>query len=415
MQAYCSKKTKTSHGQPIMFSAFFYALRAGGLHVSLGEWMTLMQALDSGLVHGNFTDFYYLCRMLLVKSEADFDQFDVVFRTFFKEVEEAGHEPSQAMLSWLENKDAPLLPDLARMLRPDALDPDEVRKTYHDRLQEQDAPHNEGRKWIGRRGFTPFGNSGEKLGGIRVGGRSEYRSAFQVAGERSFRDFRQDSVLELRQFQVALKRLRQFSARLDIPRTEFNLPGTIDDTCNNGGYLRLRFEKPRKNTVKLLLLMDSGGSMYPFSELCSTLFRAVNETRFFKDVRFYYFHNCVYGKVFRSPACAYNDLLDTEWLLRNLSSDYRLILVGDAAMAPEELLHKRGSYRGINNNRSGLEWLELLRAHFPKSVWLNPIKHAVYTGDYWLQTEERIAKIFPMYELSVDGMGEAMRHLMVAR
>lgn len=400
-----------------MFTNFFYYLRARGLDVSPSEWMTLQKALEKGLADNGLTQFYLLCRMILLKSEADFDKFDTCFQEFFHDLAQPNHGITKEMMSWLEDFEEQGQREFDEsMLRDQELDADQVRRDMQKRLQQQKEEHNKGRYWIGRHGTTPFGNSGQLMGGIRVGGNSEMRSAFQIAAERKFRDFRQDRVFDIRQFQVALKRLRQFSSRIELPRTELDLDGTIYDTCNNGGFLKLRMEKPKKNTVKLLMLMDSGGSMKRYAKLCTTLFQAVNENRFFKDVRIYYFHNCIYGKIFNTPECNYGDWVETEWLLKNISSEYKVIIVGDAMMAPEELYHPYGSnYLNINCGATSMEWFERIKAHFPKIAWLNPSLHSDTSYSYFLQTEKALKQVFPMYFLSVSGMTEAMKMLISAR
>ncbi|MBR4079754.1 MAG: VWA domain-containing protein [Christensenellaceae bacterium] len=400
-----------------MFIDFFYYLRKNGLDVSPSEWMTLQKALDLGLADNSVTQFYHLCRMILLKSEAEYDKFDMCFQEFFHALSRPNSGITKQMMEWLEDYEEvgerEFDPDL---LRDDQLDMDEVQRDMQKRIEQQTEEHNGGNYWIGRHGNTPFGNSGQQMGGIRIGGHSEMRSAFQIASERKFRDFRQDRVFDIRQFQVALKRLRQFSSKIELPRTELDLDGTIQDTCNNGGFLKLRMEKPKKNTVKLLMLMDSGGSMKRYANLCTALFKAVNENRFFKDVKIYYFHNCIYGKVFNTPECTYGDWVDTEWLIKNVESDYKVIIVGDAMMAPEELYHPYGSnYLDINCGCSSMQWFERIKARYPKIAWLNPSMHTDTSHSYFLQTEKALKQVFPMYFLSVNGMTEAMRMLISSR
>ena len=175
-----------------------------------------------------------------------------------------------------------------------------------------------------------------------------------------------------RQFQLAFRKLRQFSSRLDIPETELDIDGTVNKTCNNGGCLQIVMQKPRKNAVKLLLLMDSGGTMIPFSSLLNDLFQAVHKSNHYKDVKTYYFHNCIYSKLYKTPECENGDWIDTEWMFRNIDSDYKVIIVGDAAMAPEELYSTTGNYRGPNGGLCGYEWLKLVKRKYKKVVWLNP-------------------------------------------
>ncbi len=398
-----------------MFTGFFYKLRENGLNVSLGEWLTLQDALCQGLHESSLTGFYYLARMILVKSETDFDKFDMTFEECFR----AGKNDrtvTDQMLKWLDKPD---MNDLLHEMNRDymnqmedsvQIDKEDVETKFKDRLRDQDSEHNGGSFWIGTMGKTMFGNTGGNMGGIRVGGQTGYQSAFEVVGARKYKDFRDDRVLTNRQFQLAFRRLHQFSTKLDIPETELDIDGTVDKTCNHGGCLQIVMQKPRKNAVKLLLLMDSGGTMIPYSSLLNELFQAVNKSRHYKDVKCYYFHNCIYSKVYKTPECENGDWIDTEWMFRNLDSDYKVVIVGDAAMAPEELYSANGNYRGPNDGLSGWEWLQLIKRHYKKIVWLNP-KMAPGNAP-WREAETAIKSLLPMYKLTVKGLNDAMIKLM---
>ena len=400
-----------------MFTNFFYTCKAKGLNITLSEWLTLQQALDQGLAGSSLTQFYYLARMILVKSETDFDKFDMAFEETFKGIQ-SENEISKNMMRWLDKSELIDMvdeEDRFRMNEQDGLfhdlDKDEVEAKFKERLRDQDSEHNGGSFWIGSMGKTSFGNAGGNMGGIRVGGQTGYQSAFQVIGARKYRDFRDDRMLDNRQFQLAFRKLRQFSTKLDIPKTELDIDGTIDKTCNNGGCLQIVMDKPRKNAVKLLLLMDSGGTMIPFSSLLNELFQAVHKSNHYKDVKTYYFHNCIYSKLYKTPECENGEWIDTEWMFRNLDSDYKVIIVGDAAMAPEELYSTTGNYRGPNGGLSGWDWLLLLKRHYKKIVWMNP-KMAPGNAP-WREAETAIKGLFPMYKLTVDGLNQAMIKLML--
>lgn len=398
-----------------MFTKFFYTCRAKGLRIALTEWLALQEALEKGLAGSSLTEFYYLSRMILVKSETDFDKFDMAFEEVFKGVQ-SENEISKNMLRWLDKSELIDMvdeEDRFRMNEQDGiftdLDKDEVEAKFKERLRDQDSEHNGGSFWIGSMGKTSFGNAGGNMGGIRVGGQTGYQSAFQVIGARKYRDFRDDRVLENRQFQLALRKLRQFSTKLDIPKTELDINGTVDKTCNNGGCLQIVMERPRKNAVKLLLLMDSGGTMIPYSSLLNDLFQSVNKSNHYKDVKVYYFHNCIYSKLYKTPECENGEWIDTEWMFRNLDSDYKVIIVGDAAMAPEELYSTTGNYRGPNGGLSGYEWLQLMKRHYKKIVWLNPKMAPGHAP--WREAETAVKAMFPMYMLTVDGLNQAMMKL----
>lgn len=397
-----------------MFSNFFYTLKAKGLDVSLTEWINLHEALDKGLCGSSLTGFYYAARSILVKRETDFDKFDLAFEECFKGIK-SENTITDTMLRWLDKSEmTELLTEEERYWMNQqediVVDKEDVETKFKERLKDQDSEHNGGSYWIGTMGKTQFGNMGGNIGGVRVGGSTGYQSAFAVVGARKYKDFRNDRMLDNRQFTMAFRKLRQFSSKLDIPKTELSIPDTIDSTCKNGGYLKIEMERPRKNAVKLLLLMDSGGTMIPFANLLNELFQAIHKSNHYKDVKTYYFHNCIYSKMYKTPECENGDWVDTEWMFRNVDSDYKVIIVGDAAMAPEELYSVTGNYRGPNGGLSGEQWLLLLKQHYKKVVWLNP---KMAPGEApWREAETRVKKIFPMYKLTVDGLNEAMIKLM---
>ena len=396
-----------------MFEEFLYTLRRGGLKVSLTEWMSLMEALDKGLHRSSFTGFYHLCRCLLVKSEADFDAFDRCFLDYFQGVP-AEEEVSQELLRWLDRPNAPLGEyDEQQAELNESLSQLEIEALFQERKREQREQHNCGSYWVGTHGMSVFGNLGMSPAGLRVGGESRQRRAFRVAGERRYRDFRKDSTLDNRQLQVALRRLRQYSGLVDLPATEFDVDGTIRDTAEHAGALNIRYKKPRQNTVKVLLLMDSGGSMEYYGSLCSALFQAVSKVGHFKDLKVYYFHNCVYGRVYDNPSLLPSGALQTDWLLSNLSSEYKVIFVGDAQMAPYELTG--GWYYNRDRDPSapkcGMDWLLRFRDKYQNAIWLNPSDRPSW-GQYWCETYDQIAAVFPMFPLTVQGLEDGMKKLL---
>jgi uncharacterized protein with von Willebrand factor type A (vWA) domain len=398
-----------------MFTAFFFLLRARGLKISLNEWMTLTEALDMGLAGGSLTGFYRLCQSVLVKSEADFDKLDLAFAEFFEGVESPKDLPDE-FWQWLSEGARVRDINDKTMLDDYLLELEELQKRFQERIKEQKERHDGGNYWIGTGGTSTMGHGGYHERGIRVGGESRHKTAVQVAGERRFRDFRQDSILDIRQFQMAFRKLRQYSARLEGPETELDIDETAAKTGDNAGRLTLVWTKPRKNTVKLLVLFDSDGSMLPYGRLCSRLFQAVSKSNHFKDLKVYYFHNCVYEHLYTTPACRRGEWIDSEWALKNLNQEYRLIVVGDAAMAPSELLKKGGnSVIGLYNQSPGLDWLNRFRKKYEKSVWLNPIREEEWEWTYGSHTLQIIKDIFPMFELTVDGLEAGIKKLLVSR
>jgi uncharacterized protein with von Willebrand factor type A (vWA) domain len=397
-----------------MFEDFLYLLRRSSLKVSLTEWTALMEGLEKGLHGSSFTGFYHLCRCLLVKSEADFDRFDRAFLEYFRDVP-FQQEVSQELLDWLDRPD--VLSDYAnwdeaQALKNLGLSEEEIERMLKERMEEQHEEHNGGNYWVGTHGMSTFGNAGLSPNGIRVEGTSQHKRAFRVAGERKFRDFRRDNTLDTRQFQVALGHLRQFSGLVDLPPTEFDVDRTIRDTADHGGVLKVHYKRPRENTVKVLLLMDSGGSMDYYAQLCSALFQAVSQAGHFKDMKAYYFHNCVYGQLYHDPMLLSRNSVPTDWVLSHYPSDYKVIFVGDAQMAPYELL---SGYYGRSASgegpQCGMDWLKLFRNRYPNAIWLNPSQRPAW-GEYWSQTYDAIARVFPMFPLTVDGIGEGMKKLL---
>ena len=397
-----------------MFTSFFYTMRSNGLNISTTEWLTLMDALDKDLAHSNFTDFYYLCRTIFVKNEGDYDKLDASFLEYFKNIKDKKLNLDQ-INEWLHTDS-----EMGEMTDPDRYvdtrserEAAEVHRMFRERLAEQNSEHNGGKYWIGSGGGSEFGRNGRVAGGIKIGDQAGMKTALAVMGERRYKDFRRDTKLTMRQFQVALRELRQYSRKLDLPKTELDIDGTIDSTCNQGGYLKLEFQQPRKNTVKLMLLFDSGGSMYPYSSLCNELFQAVHKANHFKDVKTFYFHNCIYAKLYKTPECASGDWIDTTWAFRNYDKDYKVIIVGDAGMAPEEFKDKNGNYSGPNGGLSGKEWIELFKKKYPHSIWLNPSYHY---GDlnnmYWMESERVIRENIDMFPLTVDGLKRGIKTLM---
>ena len=389
-----------------MFTDFFYLLRKRKVPVSITEWMTLMEALSQGLI-SNLDDFYYLARAILVKSETYFDQYDVAFQEYFKGIE-APADISDKILEWLKdpiNRDS--LTEEERALF-DMMDLDELLREFEKRLAEQTEQHDGGNYWIGRGGTSPFGHSGSHPAGIRVGGQSGGRGAIKIAQERRFRNYRSDLTLDVRQVKMALRRVRQLS-RIGI-EDELDLEETIDATAKNAGEVELRWMRSRKNAVKLLLLMDVGGSMEPFAEVCSLLFSAAHSSSHFKDFQYYYFHNCVYENVYRDMEK--QEEVSTEQLLRTLEPDYKVILVGDARMGITELTEKYGAiYYYQRNETQGVVWLKRMADHFTHCVWLNPEEPR-----YWNHpTVAMIGKIFPMFELNLDGIGDSVKKLVRKR
>ncbi|MDO5127191.1 MAG: VWA containing CoxE family protein [Eubacteriales bacterium] len=399
-----------------MFTEFLYVCRNKGLKVSTTEWITFLDALSHDLAHSSLDGLYYLGRMILVKTESDFDKYDTAFLEYFKEINSGNMEVPEIIMKFLEKGEMDTTGLNKEIYQFDVKrEMEETKRMFRERVTEQNTEHNGGNYWIGTSGGSAFGHHGRNPGGLRVGGQTGMQSAFQVIGERKYQDFRHDKTLDIRQFQVAFRRLREYSSKLDVAKTELDLDQTIDSTCNNGGYLKLEFDKPRKNSVKLLLLFDCGGTMMPFAEMCNDLFQAVHKANHFKDVKTYYFHNCIYSKVYKDAECDLGDWVDLDYLFRHTDKDYKVIIVGDAQMAPEELFDKNGNYRGPNDGMSGYEWNLLFRSRYKKAIWLNPRYHGKLNSLTWMEAESTLAEIYDMYPLTIDGLKAGIKKLMAPR
>jgi len=387
-----------------MFLDFLFHARAVGLKVTVTEWMTLMEALSQGHARSDLACFYHLARSILIKKESQFDLWDRAFASYFKGIEHTFNLDDE-LLDWLSNPVLPKELSPEELAKLKSMDLDELRKKFEETLKKQDERHDGGNRWVGTGGTSPYGHGGYHPSGLRIGGPGGGRNAVQVAELRQFRNLRNDRVLDTRQIGVALRRLRKLAR--DTGPEELSIPKTIDKTARDGGEIDLVFEPPRNNKLKLLLLMDVGGSMDPHSELCERLFSAAHAASHFKKFEAYQFHNCVYENLY-TDMMEYRGIM-TEDLLNRIDQTWTLVIVGDAWMSPYELTHTGGAlYYFHNNAQPGIEWLKRLRNKVPRSVWLNPEPEK-----FWGSAKSiRLVKdIFPMYQFSVDGLTEAVDYL----
>ncbi len=442
----------------MVFSEFFYNLRKRNVPVTLTEWFIFLDALEKNLMDTNFDKFFYISRSLLVKKVEKYDNYTEAFLETFKGVEipldikEAFEqwmqapfdiihmftpeerlrllqspffekfrkslleafkdfkiplEPSEALRKWLQD---PF--ELQGLLSPEQLAAmerltlDELRRLFEERMQEQDERHDGGDHWIGTGGTSPFGEGGQHPSGISLARQTRSHSAIQVAMRRHFRNYRSDLILDIRQIQMALKKLRNLK-RTGLEE-ELDLDETIDKTCKNAGELEIVMMPPRKNRAKVLLMMDAGGSMDPYYMMVNRIFSAANQMKTFKDFKYLYFHNCIYDRLYKNMQ--FRESIETTELLRTYDKDYKIVIVGDASMAHSELFARGGSIDYYNYNPTpGLVWLKRLKHHFEKSVWINPVEPR-----YWYvnSTIWYIGKVFPMFHLSLDGLDEAIKKLL---
>ena len=384
---------------------FLYALRSRGVPVGAQEAVALAEALGHGLHNSSLDRFYHVARAVMVHSERHLDAFDQAFSAHFRGVDVPAAAIHDELLEWLKQAagQRPELTDEERALF-DAMDPEEIERLLRERLENQKERHDGGSRHIGTGGKSPFGHSGAARQGIRIGGKGGGRSAIRVADARLYQGYREDLVLDVRQMQVALRKLRAFNR--EGGERELDIEGTIDATASNAGELEVITRPPRRPDTRLILLMDVGGSMDPYAHLVSRLFSAAKKSTHFKELHTYYFHNCVYGRVYGSENFDQPKLVPD--LLHECGPHFKLVLVGDALMAPYELMAE-GGFRDIEGDErtSGLAWLMRLREHFHRSVWLNPEPKRMWRGN----TIETLAEVYPMFPLTLEGLGEGMSHL----
>ncbi|WP_434776385.1 vWA domain-containing protein [Pseudomonas oryzihabitans] len=388
-----------------MFLDFFTRLRAAGIPVSLGELLDLHAALDAGLAVADPEAFYLLARAVLVKDERFFDRFDQVYAGEMARSERLS-ETQAIPADWLRLELQRLLSDEDRQRLQALGGLDELLDTLRQRLAEQRERHAGGNKWIGTGGTSPFGSGGYNPFGVRVGeaGTRQGRAA-KVWEQRDYRNLDDRAPLDRRNLQLALRRLRRFARQ--GAAAEFDLEGTVAATAREGGLLDVRYRPERHNATKVLLLLDVGGSMDLHVRLCTELFSACRLE--FRHLEYYYFHNCVYERVWRDNARRHEEGLATAELLRRYGADYRLVIVGDASMGPYEITHPGGSVEHWNEEPGAL-WIQRLCQHFPRAVWLNP-----YPQDGWVSSTSiqllRDLMAQRMFPLTGEGLGDAIRSL----
>lgn len=390
-----------------MFVALLYELRARKVPVGTFEAVALAGALEQGVHDSSLEGFYHVARALMVHDEKHLDAFDQAFAKIFEGVETTALHLHQQLLEWLKEAGR-RLPDLSPEERAllQQFEPRELERLLEERLKEQRRRHDGGDTWVGTRGTSPFGHSGRAARpGIRVGGSGGAKSAIRVASERAFREYRDDLVLDVRQLAVALRKLRAFTREGQLD--ELDLDRTIDLTARNLGDLEVAMRAPRKSNTRVILLMDVGGSMDPFALTVSRLFSAARKATHFRELRIYYFHNCVYGRLYQNAR--FTEPLSLTQLFAETDRRYKLIVVGDALMAPWELVSVSGW--SDDEGLEGLQWMMRLREHFPSSVWLNP----EHPSSWWQTTIDVLRRVFPMFPLTLEGLGEAVQNLTRAR
>lgn len=390
-----------------MLLNLFSELRAARVPVSLRELLDLIQALEKNIVFADMDEFYYLARAILVKDERHYDKFDRAFAAYFKGLENL-NEHIEALIpeEWLRQEFLRSLSAEEREQIKSLGGLDKLIETFKQRLAEQQKRHSGGSKWVGTGGTSPFGSGGYNPEGIRVGDAGERQGrAVKVWDKREFKDLDDQVELGTRNIKMALRRLRQF-ARTGAA-DELDLPSTIEHTARDGGLLNIKMRPERRNTVKLLVLFDIGGSMDAHIQVCKELFSACKTE--FKHLEYYYFHNYVYESLWKNNARRHQESTPTHEVLNTYGQDYKVIFVGDAAMAPYEITHIGGSVEHWNQE-AGHVWMQRFLDKFDKLVWLNP-----YTKQHWpySQSTQIIRQQLDdqMYPMTLEGIEQAMRYL----
>jgi len=396
-----------------VFVEFFYQLRDNGIPVSPTAFLTLHRAMQKGLIL-TLDDFYIAARSILVKSERYFDLYDQVFAHHFEgaDLPDADDlvldEMARAMLEdWL--RDPKVLADALGMDESELqkMTPEELLEYFKERLREQTERHDGGGRWIGTGGTSPVGHSGYHPGGMRVGGVSRNKSAVKVALERRYKDYSLSGPLTQSMVGEALKRLRHM--RPEGPKDQVNIEKTIYQTMKNAGEIEIVFDRSLRDRLKVILAIDNGGwSMDPYIPVVQTIFDYARAQ--FKELKTYFFHNTIYDTLWEDPT-RYKKPVRID-RFAGMDPETRFIVVGDASMAPYELMATDGSiYVHERSGRRSIECLQFIAETFRHSVWLNPVPR--YRWNY-TQTIMAIARIFPMFELSIDGLEKAVAQLMAA-
>jgi len=388
-----------------MFTRFFHELKDAGLPVSLREYLTLMEAMEADLAGKRVEDFYYLSRAALVKDERNLDKFDRVFAHAFKGIESVG-EGIEAEIpdEWLRKLTDKFLTEEEKAQIEALGGWDKLMETLEERLKEQKERHEGGNKWIGTGGTSPYGHGGYNPEGIRIGGESTHKRAVKVWEKREYKNLDSNVELGTRNIKMALRRLRQF-ARDGVP-DEFDLDGTIDGTARKG-YLDIHMRPERRNTVKVLIFFDIGGSMDPFITIMEELFSAARAE--FKHMEYFYFHNCLYDFVWKDNKRRWTDKIPTWDVLHKYGNDYKVIFVGDASMSPYEITVPGGSVEYFNEE-AGAIWLQRLLDIYENAVWLNPVRRQSwdYVGSIGMMRQLFSERMYP---LTLDGLEGAMAEL----
>lgn len=387
-----------------MLIDFFFTLKDAKIPVSIKEFLILLEAMQHNVISNSLDDFYYLARITLVKDESHFDKFDKAFGQYFKGIDTLFEKTGDIPLDWLVKRMQRELTNEQRAAL-EKFGYDKLMDRLKQLMDEQKERHEGGNKWIGTGGTSPFGHGGTNPEGIRIGGEGGNRTAVKVWEARAYRDYDTERELGTRNIKVALRRLRKFARQ--GTEEELALDATIRATANNAGYLDIRMQPERKNNIKVLMLLDVGGTMDDHIGRMEELFSAAKSE--FKNMEFFYFHNCVYDYVWKNNRRRHAERFPTWDILRKYPADTKLIFVGDATMSPYEILHPGGSVE-YDNPEAGAAWLQRFTHAFPKFIWLNPEPEGVWQ---YRQSVSIVQQLMSnrMFPVTIEGLERGMRLL----
>jgi hypothetical protein len=389
-----------------MLVDFFLGLKRAGLPVSTREFLVLLEAMAKGLVLGSVDDFYHLSRLCLVKDEKLFDRFDQAFSAYFEDLQ-SFDEFIEALIpeDWLRAEFEKYLTEEDKQKIKSLGGLEKLLEEFKKRFEEQEKRHAGGSKWIGTGGTSPFGHGGYHPEGIRINGEGRNGGAVKVWDQRNYRNLDDTVELGTRNIKIALKRLRKF-ARTGADE-ELDLDDTIRSTARNAGLLDLKLIPERHNAVKVLIFFDVGGSMYPYVRICEELFSATRSE--FKSLQYYYFHNFLYDFVWEDNRRRNSEVTPTWDIIHKFPADYKIVFVGDAAMAPYEIASPGGNIEHINEE-PGETWMRRMTSTYPKLIWLNPTPQ-----NYWNYTHsiDMVRELIGdrMFPLTLNGLDQGMRYL----
>ena len=387
-----------------MLIDFFFTLKDAKIPVSIKEFLILLEAMQKNVIGNSVDEFYFLSRITLVKDEAHFDKFDKAFGMYFKGIDTVFEKNSDIPLDWLLKRMQRELTD-EQKLQLEKFGYDKLMDRLKQLLDEQKDRHEGGNKWIGTGGTSPFGNGGTNPEGIRIGGEGGNRTAVKVWEARAYRDYDAERELGTRNIKVALRRLRKF-AREGV-EDELALDATIRATAANAGYLDIKMQPERRNKIKVLMLLDVGGTMDDHIARTEELFSAAKTE--FKHMEFFYFHNCIYDFMWKNNRRRNAERFPTWDILRKYTPDTKVIFVGDATMSPYEILQPGGSVE-YNNEEAGAAWLQRFTHAFPKFIWLNPEPEGLWP---YRQSISVIRQLMNdrMFPVTIEGLERGMRLL----